>query len=196
MPQPVRVQTMDSVKARFTDILGRTQLALHGYIRSLLGNGEDARDAVQDVFVDAWRVAQRGEPPFGEDGDEDGIRRWLFHVAYCRACAVLRRRGVLAWESLDVPSPPEPPAQQHAALPFEDLLAERDALQRALSGLEPEEAACLMLHVVAGFTSVEIARIAEVTPDATRKRLSRAMQRLRAAYFAQQGQHPGKRTQP
>jgi RNA polymerase sigma-70 factor (ECF subfamily) len=176
--------TASLARARFTEILGRTQSALYGYLRGLLGDGEDARDAVQDVYVDAWRQTLREAPPFGPVDDPKGVRTWLFHAAYCRAVSLLRHRRVLAWEPLDPACPPEPFAR-YTILPFEDRVVEGDALRRALAELDPDDAACLMLKEVGGFTAVEIARIAEVTPDAARQRLSRALKRLRAAYFAQ-----------
>ena len=46
----------------FARILDLTQATLMSYLRRLLGNGEDARDLAQDVYVAAWRVAQRGSP--------------------------------------------------------------------------------------------------------------------------------------
>ena len=44
--------------------------------------------------------------------------------------------------------------------------------------------ACVLLHVVHGFTAAVVARIIEINPVATKKRLWRAIERLRIAYFA------------
>jgi RNA polymerase sigma factor (sigma-70 family) len=63
---------------------------------------------------------------------------------------------------------------------------EEDSLRTALQTLDPPDIACLLLRVVEGCSSVEIAQILDIAPDAARKRLSRAMRRLRAAYFAQE----------
>jgi DNA-directed RNA polymerase specialized sigma24 family protein len=88
-----------SVEA-FNGFLARFQAALVRFVRSLVGNSEDARDLVQDVFVDAWRATQRQTPPFTGLADEGAVRNWLFHAAYCNAISALRRRGVITWESL------------------------------------------------------------------------------------------------
>src|SRR6185437_8532462 len=104
------------------------------------------------------------------------------HAAYCRAVSSLRHRGVITWESLDAPVPPQP--AEHCQSPFENRIVDADVVRAALAELESTDATCLMLSVVQGFTSVEIAQIFDITPDAARKRLSRAMQRLRAAYFS------------
>jgi hypothetical protein len=43
--------------AAFARILDLTQTTLMRYLRRLLGNDEDARDLVQDVYIEAWHVA-------------------------------------------------------------------------------------------------------------------------------------------
>jgi RNA polymerase sigma-70 factor (ECF subfamily) len=161
----------------FTELLLRAQWALYDFVRGLVGETEVARDVVQDVFVDAWKVAKQGAPPFTADGDELGRRRWLFRVAYRHAAAVWRRRRVIAWETLDLEHLPNP-------VPFEDRIAEAELLRAALLSIEPQDAACFLLNVVHGFTANEMAEILTIAPEAAKKRLSRAKQRLRAAYFA------------
>lgn len=65
---------------------------------------------------------------------------------------------------------------------FEDHLAESDILGAALARLAPQDAACLLLRVVHGFSAREAAQILNTTPDNVNTRLARAKQRLRAAY--------------
>jgi RNA polymerase sigma-70 factor (ECF subfamily) len=171
------------VAALFAALLATTQDALRGFIHGMVGSVEQAQDITQDVFVDAWRAAARGRAPFDGSGDEAGMRRWLFHVAYQRAVSALRHGRVLRIESLDVPLPPEP-SRLHEPPPFEERVAEGEALQAVLNALDPPDAACLLLSVVQGFTAAEVAAILQITPAAAKKRLTRAKQRLRAAYFA------------
>lgn len=173
------------VEARSTQILSQIQWALYDFARGLAGEPELAREIVQGVFVDAWRAVKAGAPPFAGDLDEAGIRKWLFHVAYCRAAAIMRRRYVIAWESLDAADAADvSSAQWHDPVPFEDRVAEAELLREALLSLGPRDAACFLLSAVQGFTSAEIAQIVEIAPEAARKRLTRAKQRLRAAYIA------------
>ncbi len=54
--------------------------------------------------------------------------------------------------------------------------------------MAPQDAACLLLSVVQGFTAAEIAQIIDIAPEAAKKRITRAKQRLRAAYFAQEAE--------
>jgi RNA polymerase sigma-70 factor (ECF subfamily) len=171
-----------AITALFASILERTQRPLRGFICGLVDSAEQASDIVQDVFVDAWRTAQNAKPPFDGNGDEQAIRRWLFHVAYRRAAASWRHDHVLRFESLEG-TPAHELARFYELASFEDRIAEGELLDRALAELGPQDAACLLLNVVQGFTSIEIADILDITPVAAKKRLARAKHRLRDAYF-------------
>jgi RNA polymerase sigma-70 factor (ECF subfamily) len=182
-----------ALTALFASLLERTQEALRGFVRGMVGSSDQAADVVQDVFVDAWRAAQRGVEPFQGDGDESAIRRWLFHVACRKAVSALRHESVLRVASLDVTPAPEPD-RFYEPMPFDDQLAEGEVLCKALAELEPQDAAYLLLNVVQGFTALEIASILDVTPPAAKMRVWRAKQRLRDAYFAvSAGQRTGVR---
>lgn len=165
------------------EMLARAQGPLIGFLRGLMADDEHARDLAQDVFVEAVRAARAGTSPFRVDHGEDEQRRWLFHVAYRRAISALRHRRVLRWESLDVAALPPLPADPTA---FEDRVAEGMVVRAALASLAPEDAACLLLNTLQGYTAAEIAAITEASPEATKRRLSRAKQRLRAAYVSEQ----------
>ena len=172
-----------TARTTFNAALAREQQALRGFVRGLVGDSEQARDITQDVFLVAWRAAKEGAPPFAVAADERAIRRWLYCVAYRRAISVRCHERVLSIESLDEEHAPH---RERLATPgaFDQRIAERDALTTALADLETDDAACLLLNVVQGFTAREIATMLETTPDAAKKRLTRAKQRLRDAYFA------------
>ena len=175
----------ESTPTLFVELLGETQGPLYGFVRGLVGDDEQARDVVQDVYVDAWCAARHEAPPFGHGGDAPAIRRWLFVVAYHAAVSVVRHRRVIAWESLDTLDPPETD-RFYEPDAFEDHVAEGDALHTILAGMAPQDVTCLLLSIVQGFTAAEIAQIVDIAPEAAKKRLARAKQRLRAAYFAQE----------
>jgi RNA polymerase sigma-70 factor, ECF subfamily len=178
--------------AAFARLLEATQVSLSRYLRSLLGNEEDARDVLQDVYVEAWRIAERGMPPFNTPMDEIPISRWLFHVGYCHAVSALRHRSVLHWEPMDGVLEHALSGQAQGSS-LEDQVAEREQLRDALGELDPQDAASLLMHELHGYTSTEIAQSLGVSPDAVRKRLSRAMQTLRHAYHRQEAHPPRKR---
>ena len=168
----------------FGALLDRHQAPLLAFLRGLVSDPELARDLLQDVFCDAWRATLRRDAPFVAASADGDRRNWLFHTAYCRAISARRHAGALRWESLDAGAIPlrerlEEPSR------LEDRLSEQDAAQAALASHARDDAACLLLNTLYGFAAVEIAAILDLTPDAAKKRLSRAKQRLRAAYLAQ-----------
>lgn len=180
----------------FGALLQSTQSDVLAFVCHIVGNRDDAHDVAQDVYVRAWRAAQRGDPPFvpttsspADTLDLASIRRWLFHVAYRQAVTWLRHRAVIPWESFDSEEDDivvVTPIGQTAEAPFEDRIIEEAVLQAAFARLKRADAACLWLDIVQGFSTAEIAKTLGIAPNAARKRLSRAMERLRAAYFAQE----------
>jgi RNA polymerase sigma-70 factor (ECF subfamily) len=174
----------------FTRLVEEHQHPLHVFLRGFAENSEQALDLMQDTFYAAWRAARSGIAPFVEGYEEEAVRRWLFHTAYCRVISVLRRRRLIRWESLSQFSEPEASDENS---PFEEQIAESDLLRAALLRLSPQDVACLLLRVVQGFSAAEVGQIVGASAEVVTKRLSRARQRLRAAYLALEGQskeHP------
>jgi RNA polymerase sigma-70 factor (ECF subfamily) len=167
----------------FTELLNRYQWPLYSFLRGFISDSEHARDIVQDVFCDAWRATQRGAAPFDGGDAEDGIRRWLFNAAYWRAISALRRRRLIRWESLEAVTEQQGEIPL-LALPFEDAVLEAEALRATFASLPAEEVALLLLSIVHGFTTAELAEITGISHEAAKKRLTRARQRLRTSYFA------------
>src|SRR5215469_2368389 len=98
------------------------QLRLVRFVRGVVGDIEEARDIVQDVFVIAWRTAQRPTAPFAVGTDERAVQRWLFRIATNKAIDVMRHRRVIAWETLDGAPSSEPIGSRNPP-PFEERLA-------------------------------------------------------------------------
>ena len=178
----------------FTALVNQQQGALCSFLYGLVGTIEQARDLAQDVFQDAWRVGLRAETPFIQDAPPEVMRRWLFQAAYYRAISALRRRRRIRWESLEEQHEREPETFS-ASLVFEDEIAEREAMRAALGQLAPQDAACLLLRIVQGFSASETANIVGGSPQSIDKRFSRAKQRLRAIYLAGETQAANARSQ-
>lgn len=167
----------------FDDLLRGYHPRLFAFARGLVGDEPQAAEVVQEVFVATWRTAQQRKPPFAASLDEAGAHRWLFQVTYRRAISRRRHDSIIAFESLDELE--DAAAVERLSPPaFEDRIAEGEALAAALARLSPLDAACVLLHIVHGFTAREVATILEVSPEAAKKRLWRATERLRSAYLA------------
>jgi RNA polymerase sigma-70 factor (ECF subfamily) len=158
---------------RVTRCYGRHLLAVG---RRACGDGETARDAVQDALASA--TEHLGS--FRATGSVEG---WLVRMVE-NACRT-RRRGRknrpdwnLALEDERVASrEPEP----------EDAAARGElatALDAALSALGPADRAILLLSEVDGWTAPELSRELGLSPEAIRARLARARRKLRASLRA------------
>jgi RNA polymerase sigma factor (sigma-70 family) len=168
------------VQDAFSSLIADHERDLFLFLRGMVGQPELARDLLQDTFSDAWRAMQRSSPPFVEAGTGPERRRWLFHAAYCRAASALRHRRVITLEPLDT-------AQLVLDGQADDIaerLVEQETVRQALLTLSREDVASLVLTVVHGFTAQESAVVIGSSASAVAKRVSRAKQRLLAAYLA------------
>jgi RNA polymerase sigma-70 factor (ECF subfamily) len=146
----------------------------------LLGDAEEARDAVQDVFLKVYRKA-------GEVRPQGQVYTWLYRVAVNHCLNKLRRRKLvrfLRWESAaddaDAPAfdPPDAAPDPAAAL---DARQRWQTTRRAIAALPDNQRAVLVLARFEGLSYKQIAEVLEITEGAVESRLFRAMRRVEAA---------------
>lgn len=140
-------------------ILGRLAMAL-------LGSQADADEAVQETLL----RAHRGMATYRAEGS---VKAWLCGIArhVCAHMLETRRKGR---ELLEVV-----PAETGEA---RDVFASRRqarVLRDALAKLKPSEREALVLRFVADLSHREIATACGLDEAAARKRISRALERLR-----------------
>ncbi|HEY4277481.1 MAG TPA: sigma-70 family RNA polymerase sigma factor [Conexibacter sp.] len=137
------------------------------HLRRYVGDHGLAEDLAQEVFLRAWLHAPR-------DVGEDRQRAWLFRVARNAAIDALRARRPLDDATLLE-------AIGASAAATADNHDERLAIEAALAQLPARERALVTLQF-AGFGPTDAARLLQTTPEAARKRLTRARERFRVAY--------------
>src|SRR5919204_2003482 len=152
---------------RATDLYERYASRIFGYCLHRLGSREEAEDAVQTTFLNAFRGLSRGVVPESESA-------WLFKIAenvcLSRHRASFRRRRVEAPADLraveeTVAAPARP---REELIPLEDALADMpDAQRRAL-----------LLREWQGFSYREIATELEVSQSAVETLIFRARRSL------------------
>jgi RNA polymerase sigma-70 factor (ECF subfamily) len=147
---------------------------------AILRHEADARDAVQDSCVQAWRQLSRLR-------DADRFDAWLGRILLntCRERLRSRRRTVVREIAL-ADGPDDGPELPGPGPALADRVAEVDAVRRAFLRLRPDERIVLALHHGEQRGIAEIADLLE-TPQGTvkwrlheaRKALARALERER-----------------
>ncbi len=179
--------TLPAASADLAAQLERMRGPLGSFVGALVGDARQAREIVEEVLAQALRAGEYGGLPTQDDGGAEALRRWLLRRAYRHA--VSARRFDARDESLPATSA-SLPDRPYQPIPFDDQLAEGEVLRIALATLGPQDAACLLLNVVYGFSVGQIALMLEMAPAAVRKRLIMAKRRLRDAYFADHATRP------
>lgn len=177
----------------FAALMALYERQVRTYLAQLTGDGEQARDLTQEVFLRVWNH-------IGALRDPASFRAWLFRLATNAARSALRRRRLLAWISLDRPPrhDDDRAGDQHAERllgpapesGFDERLAESQALAGALRRVPLEYRVCLLLHAGLGFSVAEIALQLDLTPGAVRMRLHRGLALLREGYLHESGEIP------
>ncbi len=140
----------------------------------LLGNRQDAEDAVQETMLRAWKR-------FDGFRGEAAVKSWLYRIAvnYCTDQLRLRSRRPVQ-ESVEALSEQgfEPPTQE--AMPERELEdSERRALVRqALDALSEEQRIPLILFAQEGMKYEDIANMLQVPSGTVKSRIARAREKL------------------
>lgn len=142
---------------------------VNGIVRRILENPEDAREAVQDTFIRAWRKARSYRPDRGE------VVAWLVFIA--RNAAIDRVRKGARQRLLYAAVERELATPVAVAEPTEIEVRE-DAGQR-LNALSPPQRRTLELAFFAGFTQAEIASAMRTPIGNVKNHLRRGLQKLR-----------------
>ncbi|MFG3026319.1 RNA polymerase sigma factor [Streptomyces sp. NPDC048254] len=166
------VRAAEGDEDSFAVLVRRHSLSLLTLARCMLGNPQDAEDAVQDAFVSAWRRL-----PEYRHGAE--FRTWMYRITVNR-CLTMRRSRL---PPLSLSTVVEPVAGDAWSQP--DRTAERDAataaLTRALAELDAEQRICWILREVQGLPYKEIAHLTRTSEPTVRGRLFRARRSLQEA---------------
>ncbi len=167
-PDPIALLLQEGRHREALAACARTHGAVLGRLcMALLGSQADADEATQETLLRAHRgmASYRGE---------GSVKAWLCGIArhVCAHALETRRRGRQLLEV--VPAPGEADEGELARRQHARML--RDALSR----LKPTEREALVLRYVADLSHREIASACNIDEAAARKRISRALARLRA----------------
>jgi RNA polymerase sigma-70 factor (ECF subfamily) len=165
----------------------RRELQLHCY--RILGQVQDAEDAVQETLLSAWSALESFE-------ERSTLRSWLYRIATNRCLNMLRDSGRRPATAAEVASTSPEPTRYGEVLwlePYPDALLEgivdsaagpearyetREAVTlaflTALHRLPPRQRAVLILRDVLGFSATDVAAMLDTTPTSVNSALVRA----------------------
>jgi RNA polymerase sigma-70 factor (ECF subfamily) len=153
------------------------QSELLGTLYHLVGNAEDARDALQDTFIKCWR--NRHKLP-----DVHNVKAWIFRIALNTG----RDMRQTAWRRRKRPLPEDEATlvSQQRRPEIEAEYGEQVSLVRAaVSQLRSEEQEVFLLRQNAQLTYEEIAAETGIPIGTVKTRMRLALSRLREALAPQ-----------
>lgn len=133
---------------------------------------DDAADATQDAFLQAWRALPGLREP---DRFEPWLRRIL--VNRCRNVLRSRRRSV---RTISFDHGPTVPLYEVRSADFRDGIHSRAALDAAFDRLDGDHRAVLALHYVADLTLADVAATLDIPVGTAKSRLNAGLRTLRA----------------
>ena len=153
--------------AAYAELVNRYRVGLQRYAMHLLGNREDAEEALQDSLVRAHRAIRDCRQPAL-------FRAWLTRIVVNRCRTRLARggwgpsngEGAGALDGISV----EPLVEQQAW---------REEIRRALARLSEDQREAFLLRHVEEFSYDEMAELTGVSVSALKMRVSRACELLR-----------------
>lgn len=147
----------------FGDIYEIYYRDMYRFALYMLKNESDACDAVSEATLDAFKG-------IGGLKDDSKIKQWLFAIvsAKCK-----KKIGDYARAGCDIEDLPEVEAPQDIDT------ADKMAVRQALGELEDLDRHIVVMHVVEGFTTREIAMDLGMNENTVRTRHKRALDRMR-----------------
>jgi RNA polymerase sigma-70 factor (ECF subfamily) len=152
----------------FRELVDRYRDQYARYALHMLGNREDAEEALQDAFTRAYRSLARCEDP-------ERFGAWLFRILVNRCRTAGTRRGRRARTFVTDDAALLGASEEHP----EDRAAWREEIDRALQQLRSEQREAFLLKYVEELGYDEMSRMTGVGVSALKMRVMRACERLR-----------------
>ncbi len=175
-------------------------------IYGLTGDWEESQDLTQDTFSQALKAFDAARE---ESGTNFRAKAWLLRIALNTVRMQRRRRGIFRFipfsrmqesgeqesretqaEMLTAQAAPVQPVGygQQATTDPAELIAEQDAVRRTMAKLPEVLRTCLLLSIVGGLSSSEIATLLDLKETAVRQRLVRARKQFQQEYTRESGE--------
>ncbi|KJD39590.1 RNA polymerase sigma factor [Paenibacillus polymyxa] len=140
-------------------IVKEYQRQIFVYCWRLLGSEQEAEEAVQDIFVNAFEKISKYKPTVG-------FSSWLYKMAYHYCLNLIRRKNLQRKFKLTL-------------FTSADMTSDSEPLSRALDQLNAEERNLLVLRIFEEKTFGEIGEIMNKSEDAIKKKYGRTKTKLK-----------------
>ncbi len=162
----------------FEELVRRYERKVYNITYRLLGNEQDATEALQDTFLRAYRFMSKFQ-------FKSSFYTWLYRIATNVSLTRLRRRKNVEVVSLDAPVPDTDDLKfdlPDTAKTPEEAFAQkrlREKLDQAVRELPEEYRKVVVLRDLQGLSNEEVSRILKLSVPAVKSRLHRARLALR-----------------
>lgn len=162
-----RAQTGD--QAAFSDLVERYQVAVFNLCYRMLGQGQDAEDAAQEIFLRIYRQIHTYSPTHR-------FSTWVLSIAshYCidqlrkRRLTLVPLESIVAWARSRQPQPDDLALEGEA----------REQIQHLLTRLPEKYRLVLILRYWYDLSYLDIAEITKLPENTVKTRLHRARQMM------------------
>lgn len=151
---------------------------------AMMGNAEDAQDALQLAFIKTYDTLPRFDlrRPFGP---------WFFQILRNQCRDMLRsRKAKFAMEAIDERLELRPDDAERGPERIRQRSAAKELLWRGLGQIGTEHREILVLKELEGFRYAEIAQILEIPEGTVASRLYHARNSLKEALVAMDAEYP------
>jgi RNA polymerase sigma-70 factor (ECF subfamily) len=163
----------------FEELVRRYERRIYNITYRLLGNEQDASEALQDAFLRAYRFIGRFE-------FKSSFFTWLYRIATNVSLSRLRKRPRVETVSLDAPT--EPGGDMTLEIPDEKYTPERlfqqrqlrAAMKDAVDNLPEDYRSVVVLRDLEGLSNEEAGKVLNLSVAAVKSRLHRGRLVLRS----------------
>jgi RNA polymerase sigma-70 factor (ECF subfamily) len=161
------IETWPQTVEEFDGLIDTTQDELIHFAFYRLGNQDDAEDAVQDVYVQAFRDRHKRR-------HITAVRAYLFRMVSNRCIDVLRARA----QQKGNPVAGEPQTEEDASSPL-DARERAESLRRLLQAIPQREAEVISLRAFSELSFAEIADALKSSVPTVKSRFRYGIDKLR-----------------
>ena len=150
----------------FLELMEKNSLSMYKVARGILGNDDDAADAIQDTILSCFEKIHTLQKP-------KYFKTWMIRILINECNQILRH-----YKKVQMPGEiPEAPRQDQSLAEFE--------FKEMLNLVDEKYRIILILYYVEEYKISEISDILEMNENTVKTRMARAREELRAAYFDQ-----------